>query len=145
MSHNVKMRMVTALVLALVFVAGIGVGLVWDEPFGQAVAGEAEAVVEPEGIVEPEEDREREESSRGATIHRVDLTEDQRARADSMLARFRAELAEFQEESQLRYWAIVDEARDSLKTVLNLEQQALYDSLLAERDRERGRPAAPRP
>jgi len=137
MSHDFRTRLVTALVLILVFGAGVAVGLVLDEPFGQATATEVAASDEEESESEPR-------SSGGATIHRVGLTPEQRMQADSLLELYRAEVAQFQEEYRPRYWAIVDAARDSLMTILDEEQAALYDSLLVERDRVRGRPA-PRP
>jgi hypothetical protein len=143
MSHNQRTRLMTALVLGLVFLAGVAMGMLVDRPFDQAVAVEA-----PPAGAEPEtpeaessdaSDTSEEDGARKSMIHEVGLSPDQQVRADSILDVYRGLLQDFRDEYNPRYWAIVDGARAALREILTDDQVAVYDALVTERDRARGR------
>ena len=132
MSESLRVRLVAAGVLALVFVAGVTVGLALDRPLSQALESMHAEAGEP---AEPDGDTgERSNTSGGWIIDRVDLTEEQQVRVDSVLAYYQDRMAELQSEYGPRYREIVETSRESIKALLTEEQEALYDSLLRARD-----------
>jgi len=133
MSESLRVRLVAAGVLALVFVAGVTVGLALDRPLSQALES---MHAEAGEVAEPDEDTsEGSNTSRGWIIDRVDLTEEQQVQVDSVLAYYQGRMSELQSEYGPRYREIVETSRESIKAVLTEEQEALYDSLLRARDR----------
>lgn len=132
MSETLRVRLVAAGVLILVFVAGVTVGLALDRPFSealesmQAVAGEVD-----DGDTDSDEGS---NTSGGWIIDRVDLTYDQQVQVDSVLAYYQERMSELQRDYRPRYWEIVETTRESIKALLTDEQEALYDSLLRARD-----------
>lgn len=132
MSQEIRVRVVTAFVLLLVFGAGFSVGLVVDEPWAEtAAAADAsndEAKKESDG-----------RSTHERIIDRIDLTADQRAEVDSLVGYYHTRMIEFQREYRPKYWEIVDSSRAAIARVMEPDQAAVYDSLLAQSDRRRGR------
>ncbi len=83
----------------------------------------------------------------GSLLDRLDLSPAQRARADSILQRRRAETDAFWKEHGPALRAIVDSTRTEIRAILTPEQRAREDSIRAERKayyerRERERQAA---
>ncbi len=133
MSESLRVRLIAAGVLILVFVAGVTVGLALDRPLSQALESMHAQAGE---TAEPNEDAdEGSNTSRGWIIDRVDLTEGQQVQVDSVLAYYQDRMAELQGEYAPRYREIVETTREAIKALLTDEQEALYDSLLRARDR----------
>jgi len=128
MQSLMKTRLTALGVMLVVFVAGMAVGMVVDR--GLAVASPESAAVAEEG----EEDEER---RRGRMIDQVALTPEQQVRVDSLVADFRERMKTFHESSRREWDHIVQDARESIKGVLNDEQRARYEALLEDRDRRR--------
>lgn len=68
----------------------------------------------------------------GMIVDRLDLTPEQRARVDAVLARRRAQADTFWEREGPRMRAIVDSTRAEVRAVLTPEQRAEYDRLREE-------------
>ena len=129
MEKNARTRLVTALVLAVVFASGALLGLAVDRSLA---ADPAEKV---------------EEADEGERRHRVPMyeqvgpSESQRVSIDSIVGEHRARMkslhAEFRSAYNPRYEALLEETREAIKGVFTPEQALAYDSLLAERDRRR--------
>ena len=122
-----RTRIVTGAIFALVFTAGLLVGFAVDRWSGE-IASAAEAA-QPEASEET--------GGRGLIIDRVELSELQRVRVDSILEHHRGYMAAFQDDYRPRYWAIVDSTRSAVKEILTIDQRVLYDSLLAINDENR--------
>lgn len=151
MASGLSTKLVTAVVLALVFASGLVVGM--------AVDRRADTVpdVDAQPTAERDEGDARDEDGEGRVpmYERVGLRADQEARIDSIVSHHRSSMRaleeEFESEYQAmrdlqkqfrdaynpRYWAIVDSTRQAIKAVLDAEQAARYDSLVAEYDRRR--------
>lgn len=121
-------RMLSVVLLTLVLGAGFLMGLAWGG--SEAAAG----VVEP---VAPAPEPER----RGRMIDQVGLDAEQRIEVDRIVEHYRVRMRELEKEFQDAYrprrGEIIQQTRDSLKTMLSPDQVILYDSLLEARDRER--------
>lgn len=129
MQSLMKTRLAALGVMLVVFIAGAAVGTLVDRSLAEAApesAAVAEATEEEEG-----------ERRRGRMVDRVDLTPEQRVLVDSLVADFRARMKTFHESSRREYDRIVQDARESIKSVLDEEQRARYEALLEERDRRR--------
>jgi Spy/CpxP family protein refolding chaperone len=127
MQSLMKTRMTALGAMLVIFIAGMAVGMLLDRNLAQAAP--EEGVVRVEGA--------EEERRRGSMIHQVDLTPEQRVQVDSLVTAFRERMKQFHESSRSEYDRIVQEARASIKAVLNEEQRARYEALLEERDRRR--------
>lgn len=133
MSDQVRVRLVTLGVLGLVFVAGVVVGVAADRTLVDArPLVSAEVAADPEADSAPEAS-----SSRRWLIDRVDLTSDQRIQVDSVVEYHRNRMAELTRECGTRFGSIVEATRAELRSLLTVDQRAVYDSLLEERDRRR--------
>lgn len=142
MADTARTRFVTALVLALVFTTGLIVGLAVDR---DVVADEApvEGVMAASGAAadstrEAGTDDRRER--RRPMYEQVGLDEGQEARIDSIVRHFREESEAARKEARrewdARWWDMVLETREAIKSVMGPEQALRYDSLLqAESDR----------
>ena len=124
MERVVRTRLFAGVVLAVVFGAGVVLGLAIDQNPG------------------PRGDRGRgEETHRTPTYMKVDPTEQQKTQIDSILRKDRAAMRalheEFRAEYEPRYQALVKQTREAIKSVLTPEQAAKYDSIHAEYDRKR--------
>ncbi|RMH13494.1 MAG: hypothetical protein D6701_12295 [Gemmatimonadetes bacterium] len=131
-----KARVITALVLFLVLVAGFGLGLVWSGPAEEgpgesAAAGE----VRSEGGTEREGDRDG--RRRSLIVERVGLSAAQQTAVDSIVEVHRAQMKALEEEFRPRAREILMATREALRSVLDDRQRAQYDSLLAEHDARR--------
>lgn len=136
MREEARVRLVTAAVLILVFAAGFTVGLAVDRP-SRAKAGEEVSAPTTEQATQTTA-----RSDHDRVMKRLDLSKEQRQAVDSLLGYYKERMIEFQMEYGPRYWAIVDSSRTVIKGVLTEDQAILYDSLLVENDKRRGRPGA---
>lgn len=130
MDRLLRTRLATVVVLAAVFAAGVLMGLAADRTLGAAPA--AEDGDRPEA---------RSEERRPALYEQVDPTAEQSAVIDSIVGDMRTAMkalhAEFRAAYDTRYAALIRETREAIKGVLTPEQAQAYDSLVAERDRQR--------
>ena len=126
-----RTRLLTALVLAVVFGSGAVVGLALDHNLM------ADPVEEARGDGEEE----RTERRRVPMYEQVGPNEAQMERIDSIVEEYRESMRslhrEFREAYNPRYQALIEETREAIKGVLDPEQAMAYDSLIAERDRRR--------
>lgn len=136
MTQRLRARLITTAVLALVFAAGFSLGLAVDRDVGAA-----EERDRPEASTTADRDGHG-RSGPGRVVKRLDLSREQREQVDSLLRQYREEMGGLQKEYMPRYWEIVDTSRSRVKNVLTEEQAVLYDSLLLDNDRRRGRPGA---
>jgi len=130
MEKMLRTRLVTVLVLAVVFSAGLVVGFAAD----RALAAEpAEAEVPTDSTVAP--------ARRVPMYEQVGPNEAQKVLIDSIVGEYRSSMkllhAEFRAAYNPRYQALVDSTRVSIKAVLTPEQASAYDSLVAAYERER--------
>ena len=105
---------------------------------GQARAGETRTGGERQGD---------EPSGRGRLIvEQVGLTEAQKAQVDSIVAYYRREMRNLQDELQTELQAtyatrsrgLIEETRVEIKRILTPQQRTVYDSLLVQHDQRRG-------
>lgn len=127
MQTLMRTRLTALGVMLVIFIAGMAVGMVVDRRLAEAAPEEGTVRVE-------DRDGER---RRGSMIHQVDLTPEQQVQVDSLLAAFREQMKTFHKSSRREYDRIVQEARESIKALLDEEQRARYEALLEERDRRR--------
>jgi hypothetical protein len=142
MNRDLRARMATLGLIALVFGAGVLAGVAGDRVLGaeadELMAGVPETVEQPDHLSDSEEDEE--DRSRGRwMIHRVPLEDGQRVQVDSVLAFYRDQVRELTDTYNEAYWSAVQSTRDELRGILRADQRAHYDSLLADRDKRRGR------
>jgi Spy/CpxP family protein refolding chaperone len=135
MEHRLRTRLVTALVLAAVFGAGVLLGLAADSNLG---------ATPPEVTADaPETETEEAEAPRRRRIYdQVEPTEDQRHLIDSIIEEHRARTNALDDEMRAEYRGgfrvILLETREAIKGVLTTEQATEYERLLEEYD-ARGR------
>jgi Spy/CpxP family protein refolding chaperone len=152
MERSTRTRLTTILILFLVLVAGSALGIAVDRRLearatgrqgewrgsGQERAGDTRTGGERQGD---------EPSGRGRLIvEQVGLTEAQKAQVDSIVAHYRREMRDLQEELQTelqaaympRYRGLVEQTRVEIKSLLTPQQVSMYDSLLVEHDQRRG-------
>lgn len=131
MSHESRTRLVTAVVLATVFGAGVLLGAAMDNRLG---AEEPEVVAAATGSEAPAEE---EETRRGPTYLEVEPNEEQLALINEIVAEHRARDDALEEQHRLAYRAdfreILLETREAIKGVLTPEQAERYQQLLDER------------
>jgi hypothetical protein len=129
-SSPAKTRLLTALLLAVIFGSGFTLGLAVHRT---AVATPADEDTE----IQPEEE------PRTPMYERVGPTEDQSVLIDSIVVDFRAKMESLQEqfrsEYNPRYEALIDSTRGAIKDVFSAEQAAQYDSLIADYERRRAK------
>jgi cell division septation protein DedD len=129
MEKNARTRLVTALVLLVVFASGALLGVAVDRTLDADPAEKAEEA----------DDGER--RRRVPMYEQVGPSESQMISIDSIVQEHRARMsslhAEFRSAYNPRYEALLEETREAIKGVFNPEQALAYDSLLAERDRRR--------
>lgn len=125
-----RTRLITALLLAVVFGTGLVVGLAVDS---NLVAG---PVAEPAA-----EEVESSERRRVPVYEQVGPNETQMTSIDSIVREYRSGMKllhrEFREAYDPRYRALIEETREAIKSVFDPEQAMAYDSLLAEFDQRR--------
>ncbi|HSG06857.1 MAG TPA: hypothetical protein VLA36_00770 [Longimicrobiales bacterium] len=130
MERMLRTRLVTTLVLAVVFSAGLLVGVAADR-FLAASSAEAETP----------EDSNAARARRVPMYEQVGPDEAQKILIDSIVGEYRSSMkslhAEFRATYNPRYQSLVDSARASIKGVLTAEQAQAYDSLVADLERRR--------
>ncbi len=134
--HN-RARLISVLLLGLTLAVGFMFGVAWDARQAAdvvAVDETTESGVEPE----PQEPAEETNASRGRgpVIYEVGMEPEQHAAVDEIIRHLRsrwAAIEEAREEYDRRQRALVVEAQDSIKAILNPRQIAQYDSLLGVR------------
>jgi hypothetical protein len=132
MEQSSRTRLVTALVIVVVFGAGVLLGL----------AADSNLRADPAEIVTESRDDERgaEESRGGRTLTylRVEPNESQLTLIDSIVVEHRARTNALDEALRAKYRSdfrvILLETREAIKEVLTPEQAAEYQRLLDERD-----------
>jgi Spy/CpxP family protein refolding chaperone len=133
MERILRTRVVTGLVLAVVFGAGLVLGLAVDrslmaEP--QAEVADARAGNDSTA-----------QSRRRPLYEQVEPTEEQKVRIDSIVDQYRSAMkslhAEFRAAYNPRYEALVSGTRAAIRGVLTAEQAKTYDSLIADYERRR--------
>jgi hypothetical protein len=132
MEQSSRTRLVTALVIVVVFGAGVLLGLAADSNLR---ADPAEIVTES-----GDDERGAEESRGGRTLTylRVEPNESQLTLIDSIVAEHRARTNALDEDLRAKYRSdfrvILLKTREAIKEVLTPEQAAEYQRLLDERD-----------
>jgi Spy/CpxP family protein refolding chaperone len=129
MEHAARTRLTTALVLAVVFGAGVLLGVAADSQLGaEPGATAAEEIQAPERVDRP-----------GTPLSRqVDPTPEQLALIDSIVLEHRARTNALDKETRRAYRRgfrdILLQTRESIKGVLTPEQAAEYQRLVEELD-----------
>ena len=130
MENAPRTRLLTALMLVVVFGSGTVVGFALDTNLAAASPEMSES---EEGAVT--------EARRVPMYEQVGPNEMQKESIDSIVRDHRESMKglhrEFREAYNPRYQALVQEARDAIKSVFDSEQAEAYDSLLAAHDRRR--------
>lgn len=130
MNKVLRTRLTTVVVLTVVFGAGVLLGMAADRSIAATPAAEAARREPSEG-----------ESRRKPLWEQVGATDAQKIVIDSIVAEYRTAMkalhAEFNAAYDPRYRALLQETRAAIKGVLTPEQARAYDSLVAERDRQR--------
>lgn len=128
-SSPARTRLLSAVLLAIVFGSGFTLGLAFDRTAVAGPADEAEAVT---GEVEEE---------RAPMYQQVGPTEEQSVLIDSIVVEHRAKMGALQDSFRStynpRYEALIDSTRDAIKNVFSAEQAAQYDSLIADYERRK--------
>ena len=144
MARERHARVISVLLLVLTFSAGFMFGLAWDArrevpgipaaevadaPQASAAAEEAEADEEPDTV-----------RNRGPVIYEVAMEPEQRAGVDEIITHFRSSMRALEAEARTHYerydhnrTELLMATQDSIKAILNPDQIAQYDSLLAVR------------
>lgn len=119
-----RSRLRVALLLLLVFGAGVAGGVALDRRWLDA------------------DGRDGRPEDHGPVIQRyadsLDLTPRQRARTDSIVARFRERMEEMWSEVEPRYRRMADSARREIEAVLEPEQAERYREILEQERRRHG-------
>lgn len=144
MSQEIRTRLMTLGVLALIFALGVLVGVVADRTVVGSLVRFASAA--PELSTPPAEEVTGGDASPASRsrwmIHQVDLSETQRVFVDSVIGYYRSEVRALSEAYDSAYWEAVQATRDALRGVLDPAQREYYDALLEARDRASGRDEA---
>jgi len=147
-ASRIPTRLLSGLILVLVFSSGLLVGVAVDRQLAAYAADAPGTEAAPPGVrgtVRPGGDREDPPRRRTMLVEQVGLSPAQQLHMDSVLAERGPRMAEFHVEYRARYWALVDSTRAAMRSVLTPDQAARYDSLTAESDLRRGRTPTPGP
>ena len=134
-----RARLISVLLLGLTLAVGFMFGLAWDarQPVDAIPVDETvESAVEPDPEAEEPAEETNASRGRGPAIYEVGLEPEQRADVDEIIGHFRnrwVAIEEAREEYDQRQRALFVETQDSIKAILNPQQIAVYDSLLAVR------------
>lgn len=134
LESGLKARLVTAVVLALVFGSGVTAGLAWDR------APEATSTTAPAQAGERDVRESGDRSDRGPRpllVEQVGLTAEQKTQVDEIVENSRQRMRSLEKDTRPQYRAIITETRTAIMEVLTAEQRAEYQTLLSEHDRER--------
>ncbi len=134
MEHGSRTRLVTAVMLAVVFASGVLLGLAADNNLG----------AEPPQIAAQGADgdqRDGKRERRTPMYEQVGPSTDQMVFIDSIVKEYRTQMdglhTEFRRAYNPRYQALIQETREVIKTVFSEEQAAEYQALLDDFDRRR--------
>ena len=128
-------RLISVVLLFVTLAAGFMLGMAWDAR-RPAQTGAVEEVVE---LPAPEEDESAGEGDtgrqRGPVIYEVVMQPEQRAAVDEIIVHFSSSMDALRETARRDYnrerTDLLMATRDSIRAVLNPDQIAEYDSLLA--------------
>ncbi|MDH5590576.1 MAG: hypothetical protein OEZ65_02915 [Gemmatimonadota bacterium] len=138
MEQLVRTRLITAVLIVTVFSAGFLLGVLAD---GSLLAGPADVSLAADSAAGSSPERK-------PMYAQVDPDSAQLVRIDSIVRVHRRSMKalheEFRGEYALRYDALVHDTRSAIKAVLTPAQAARYDTLTAQRDRERAEKARDR-
>ena len=139
MEQGTRTRLATILILFLILATGAVLGIALDRRIEARSPSASEA--------SPQDEAEGEESPRRRSliVEQVGLSPEQKAKVDSIVAHYRQEMRDLQDELQAelqqaytpRYRGLLEETREEIKGVLTPDQRMEYDSLLVEHDRRR--------
>lgn len=134
MERMLRTRLVTGVVLAAVFGAGVLLGLALDRSLAAPPAGEMVRADGGQGTAD--------QGRRHPLYEQVGTSAEQKVRIDSIVGNYRSAMkalhAEFRAAYNPRYEALVAETRTAIKGVLTPEQVQKYDSVVAEYEQRRG-------
>ncbi len=132
-------RFISVVLLFVTLAAGFMLGMAWDTR-RPAQTGTAEVVaIQTPDVEETQEDAEQgdTERERGPVIYEVVMQPEQRAAVDEIIVHFRSSMDALREAARRDYdrerMDLLMATQDSIKAVLNADQIAEYDSLLAAR------------
>jgi hypothetical protein len=162
MERSNRARLTTAFILFLLLAVGFALGVAVNRTLMAGGVGEEELGTgdreadwrRPGGEDEGERGDRKDRGRSRLIVEEVGLSESQKATVDSIVAFHRERMRELHEEFEEayipRYRAVIEETRESIKTILTPEQRTAYDSLLARHDRrreewDRDRREGPRP
>lgn len=133
MERILRTRVVTGLVLAVVFGAGLVLGAAFDRALTAEPGAEmADARTGADSTAQ---------SRRRPLYEQVAPTEEQKVRIDSIVDEYRSAMkglhAEFRAAYNPRYEALVAGTRAAIRGVLTTEQAKAYDSLVADYEQRR--------
>ncbi len=131
MQRILRTRLVTALILVVVFGAGAVSGAAWDRGFGTRHDTPPSRPARREPVfmqVHPTARQKTEIDS---------IVKERHAAFENLHEEFRKALEQFHETYDPRYDSLIKDTRDAIKSVLTPAQAVQYDSLLARMDRRR--------
>lgn len=147
MEQGTRTRLATILILLLILATGAVLGIAADRRLETRSQSASEASLQDEAGPSGEEEAEGEESPRRRRliVEQVGLSPEQKAQVDSIVAHYRQEMRDLQDELQVelrqaytpRYRGLLEETREEIRGVLTPDQRMEYDSLLVEHDRRR--------
>jgi len=130
MERMLRTRLITGVLLAVVFGAGMLLGLAVDRSIAAKPTGEVSEATPSDSASE--------QTRRRPLWEQVGPSGDQKVLIDSIVGEYRSAMkalhAEFRAAYNPRYEALVAETRTAIKGVLTPEQAVRYDSLVAEFD-----------
>lgn len=123
-SSPARTRLLTAVLLAVVFGSGFTLGMAFNHTAVATPADDAEEVTEAAT------------EERTPMYEQVGPTEDQKILIDSIVQEHRQKMESLQEQFRAtynpRYEALIDSTREAIKKVFSQRQAAQYDSLIAD-------------
>lgn len=132
MERMLRTRLMTGLVLVVVFGAGVVLGFAADRSVVAAPVPEAASADSAQRSARPR---------RHALYEQVEPTDEQKVRIDSILREHREAMkalhAEFRASYNPRYHALIEATRTAIKGVLTPAQAQAYDSLLVDYEKKR--------
>ncbi len=135
MTTQTRARLMSLVVLGVVFASGIVVGFALDRGLDTAEADAARVEGQRSDGRPARGSDEGERRRRVPMYEQVNLTEQQRVRIDSIVKAYREDLQVFHRNSRKAYEEgtgnLVLETRDAIRGVLDPDQAARYDSLTA--------------
>jgi hypothetical protein len=130
-------RLISVVLLFLTLAAGFMLGMAWDSRRSAPAGDVEEVVVSPTPETGETEEEEGAERQRGPVIYEIGMEPEQRAAVDEIIVHFRSSMNSLRGDAERDYdrkrRGLILAIQDSIKAVLNPDQVAEYDSLLAVR------------